>query len=149
MAGRWRRAERKKRDKSVQTFPYQTIQQFHSRPVPPRERARANLLAFLSTEQRDTFLKREYFDVCIQTWYRPHALSITYRAHVRRYRLTREWSGGVYLMGDSDQAVARFCINSFFSGNQHIDDCLLAQKLLLEADERMFLWIANPYDFRN
>ncbi len=92
------------------------------------EKATKLLVEHLSVEQQKTYEEKRYFDVDIE--------GRTYRIHHGSY-------GNVRLMGTGDKTgkeITKFCIQP---EGVPIGDVLLAQKLLLEADEKEFLRIAN------
>ena len=89
-------------------------------------RAQVILEEHLSAEQRKQLADNNWFEV------------ITAK---RRYRIRRGWAGNVDGLGVDGRATDRYCIHP--SEEVPHEDNMLAQKLLLEADEDMFLRIAN------
>ncbi len=97
-----------------------------------RVRAEALLLDHLDSDQIAEFRRSRCF--IVQS-----------RDGVRRYRIDYGKQGNVKLLGElpfhKDRAVATFCIHPDLT--IPTEDCMLAQKLLLETDEKAFLRIAN------
>jgi hypothetical protein len=92
------------------------------------KRATALLAQFLNEHQRKQFEKDRFFEV----------LS---RCGTRRYRISRGLAGNVTVFDPQGRAVERLCIHT--EPNLPLEDNLLAQKLLLEADEEKFRKTAN------
>jgi hypothetical protein len=90
-------------------------------------RAKALLEENLSAAQRDELAKARYFTV--------HSHDAQ-----REYRITHGRAGNVLLFKDG-RAVKKFCIHPAIACPD--EDTMLAQKLLLETDEKEFLRIAN------
>jgi hypothetical protein len=59
----------------------------------------------------------------------------------KRYKIRHGWAGNVDEIDESGKAAARYCIHPTI-GCPHPDN-MLAQKLMLETDEKAFLKIAN------
>lgn len=98
-----------------------------------REKAEALLLANLSPEQRDQFKKQGNFVV--------HSSDKD-----RFYRVTYGQAGNVLLIEKaSGKVLKRLCIHPPFEHGLPTEDVMLAQKLLLEADEKAFLKTANHH----
>lgn len=94
-------------------------------------RAETLLRGCLSPEQVRDFEEKGWFDVSV-----PSA-----DGAVRRYRIRRGFAGNVRLLDAGDREVRSYCIHPRIRVPDA--DSMLAQKLLLEADERMFLATAN------
>jgi hypothetical protein len=90
------------------------------------EKARLLLLSCLSDLQRRQFEANGWFDVVAQSG--------------TRYRITKGWGGNVFSI-HNDRRRDRYCIHP--SSYVPEEDNMLAQKLLLETDERTFLRVAN------
>ncbi len=90
------------------------------------ERAEALLRDHLTAEQAAQLIKADGFDLITDSG--------------KRYRVRRGYAGNVYLI-EGEHATRRYCIHP----DIHVPDAdaMLAQKLLLEADEKAFLRIAN------
>jgi hypothetical protein len=91
-------------------------------------RARKLLVDFLEDGQRASFEKDRYFIV--------HS-----RDGLRRYKVTHKRSGNVKLIDSNGKDLASFCIHPQIECPD--EDTMLAQKLMLETDEKEFLRIAN------
>jgi hypothetical protein len=89
-------------------------------------RARVILEENLTEEQRKQLADNNWFEV------------ITPKG---TYRIRRGWAGNVDRLDDGGRVRDRFCIHP--SESVPPEDNMLAQKLLLEANEEMFLRIAN------
>jgi hypothetical protein len=98
------------------------------------DRARVLLLATLDAEQAKMFVAERSFVVHSQD-------------RKRRYLVKYGVQGNVELLNDAGQSVAKFCIHP--EESVPTPDVMLAQKLLLEADEQQFLKIANKTVLRN
>ena len=59
----------------------------------------------------------------------------------KRYRIRHRWAGNVDEIDDQDRVVAEYCIHP--RQRVPVEDSMLIQKLMLEADEPRFLQIAN------
>lgn len=95
-----------------------------------RARARRLLLQCLSKTQKETMEKDKFFDVEVEN---------------RLYRIYQGTYGNIKLM-DGNKAKISYCIQP---PGVPIEDAMLAQKLLLESDEREFLRIANATQLHN
>jgi hypothetical protein len=92
------------------------------------EKAKKLLVEHLSPQQQKTYDEKRYFDVDIEG---------------RTYRIHHGSHGNVRLLGTGEKTgkeVTKYCIQP---DGVPVGDVLLAQKLLLEADEKEFLRIAN------
>jgi hypothetical protein len=90
-------------------------------------KAETLLLKALTPEQREDYRRRKCFHL---------------HTGGKRYRIERGWQGNVKLVDDAERQLASYCIHP----RDHripVADNLLAQKLLLEADEQEFRRIAN------
>jgi hypothetical protein len=92
------------------------------------DRAVRTLLEHLTPLQKEQYAKDKFFEV----------VSATSR---RRYRISHGWAGNITVFDEQDRQVEKLCIHP--SKQVPYADNLLAQKLLLEADEEKFLKIAN------
>ena len=90
--------------------------------------ARALLLSCLDTRQRKTFEKNGSFVV-------------RSRDHRRRYRIDTGRAGNVSLLGPDRRPVVSFCIHLPIEYPD--ESTMLAQKLMLDAEEESFLLLAN------
>lgn len=86
------------------------------------------LMDQLDGEQRRSLEQTRYFDV----------LS---RDGLRRYRIHHGRAGNVKLLGPDGQPAESFCIHPLIACPD--EDTMLAQKFLIEADEKRFLETAN------
>ena len=92
------------------------------------ERAEQLLLSCLTAEQRMAWRTRRCFYVILGSG--------------RRYRFdSNTYQGNVKLVNEADEVLSSFCIH--LRMGIPIYDHLLAQKLMLEADEQTFMRIAN------
>ena|ERR1017187_5318447 len=107
-----------------------TIAEANKRIAEADDRATGLLLAHLSPDQREQYEKDRCFEVHIAD-----------KKSVRRYRITQGWAGNVFLVDEQGKKIKKFCIHP--TKSVPYADNLLAQKLLLEADEERFLSIAN------
>lgn len=96
------------------------------------KRAEALLLVNLTAEQAEDYRRTKSFEV-IQP--------LQFGRPVRRYRITFKFAGNVFLVDEQGRAVAQYCIHA--REPIPIADNMLAQKLMLEADEEQFLRVAN------
>lgn len=94
-------------------------------------RARALLAENLSAAQRESLAKARHFIV-----HSPDG--------ERRYEINQGRAGNVYLLDVEGKRIKRLCIHPTISCPD--EDTMLAQKLLLEADEERFLRVANHTD---
>jgi hypothetical protein len=92
------------------------------------KRAERLLLQFLNPDQEVQYRKDRYFEVLSKDG-------------TRRYRIRRGWAGNVTVIDLKGREVEKLCIHPDISVPQ--EDNLLAQKLLLEADEEEFRRTAN------
>lgn len=92
-----------------------------------QDRAEALLQQFLSPAQREQFARSSAFTVTAKSG--------------RRYSLRRGWAGNVFLLDFHDRDVVRLCLHPETTIPRA--DLLIAQKMLLEADEDAFLRTAN------
>lgn len=83
------------------------------------------LRSCLSRSQDEELTKNGWFDVPVKD---------------RTYRIKRGIAGNIFLLGDDGREVERFCIHP---SGVPAGDAMLAQKLLLETDERKFRQVAN------
>lgn len=102
-------------------------------------RAEDLLREHLTERQKQDLGEKNYFDVC----------SVNFRAGTRRYyRIHRGRAGNVQeLDGPQGRAIKKFCCHPL----EHVPDAdtMLAQKLMLEMSEELFLKTANITDLRN
>lgn len=96
------------------------------------KRAAALLLANLTAEQAEDYRRTQSF-VVVQP--------LQFGRPARRYRITFRLAGNVYLLDDEGLDVERYCIHA--QEPIPVADNMLAQKLMLEADEEQFLRVAN------
>jgi hypothetical protein len=92
------------------------------------QRAERLLLDHLSERQRAEYRERRAFTVISADG-------------ERTYRIERGWSGNVKLIGPDGRECRRYCIHP--RERVPTEDCMLAQKLLIENDEPAFLRVAN------
>jgi hypothetical protein len=92
------------------------------------ERADELLMSLLSPDQLRQYQAAKAFEVCTKAG--------------RRYRLTRQISGSVKLLGPDGRAMATYCAH-LADHRIPIPDHLIAQKFLLEHHEEEFLRVAN------
>jgi hypothetical protein len=95
------------------------------------ERARKLLMSLLSPEQRAEMEEKKHFHLTVMD---PDGAS-------RRYRIDRGFQGNVKLLGPDGKPARSYCIHS--DSRLPYEDQMLAQMLLLEANEGEFLRIAN------
>jgi len=109
-----------------------------------RERARqlrANelLIAALDKQQREDLAHRGAFRLDV----------LSRDGTKRRYEITRGRTGNVYQLDEAGNRILKFCAHPRIACPN--EDTMLAQKLILEADEEGFLAIANrsagPYAY--
>lgn len=93
-----------------------------------RKRARALLEGNLTSRQHKQFRKKGHFDV--------------WGSKGNCYRIASEFPYNVRLAGDAKRSKIYFCLEAE-DPELPEEDVLLAQKLLLEADEGEFLRVAN------
>lgn len=92
-------------------------------------------------DRRAEKILREHLDTNQRKEYKANAAFHVVTADGKRYRLKKGWAGNVEEIDAAGKAIARYCIHPRESVPH--DDNLLAQKLLLETDEREFRRIAN------
>ena len=90
------------------------------------KKAEKLLKQHLNKDQLKTWKKSQYFDLKVGN---------------RVYQIKRGWAGNVDLLTKEGKAKIKYCIHP--NTAMPIEDSLLAQKLLLENDEKQFLSIAN------
>lgn len=95
--------------------------------VAATERAKRLLESMLSVREREQYQREQFFDVIGQ-----HSK--------RRYRVRQGTHGNVRLLDESGREVSSFCAQP---NGVPAEDAMLAQKLMLETDERAFLHVAN------
>ena len=88
------------------------------------------LRSCLSRSQDEELTKYGWFDVPVKD---------------KTYRVKRGIAGNVFLLGEDGREVERFCIHP---SGVPAGDAMLAQKLLLETDERKFRKVANITSLR-
>lgn len=91
-----------------------------------RARAEKLLLESLNPEQRSDMLERGRFYLLTQSG--------------RRYRIDRHTHGNVKLVDEKGGLIEQYCAQP---NGIPADDAILAQKLMLETDEKAFLKVAN------
>ncbi len=92
------------------------------------QRAEKLLVMTLDDKQRADFEKDRYFEVISQK-------------SRKRYRITKGMAGNVYVYNEQNKCIERLCIH-VYQDVPHYDN-MLAQKLMLEADEDVFRRTAN------
>lgn len=101
-----------------------------------KTRAEGLLREHLSERQREDLAAKGYFDVC----------AVDFRAGTRRYyRIKRGRAQNVFLLdGPHGREVKRLCCHP----HEQVPDAdtMLAQKLMLEMNEELFLKLANITD---
>lgn len=132
--------ERRREEAAIQRA--RAISQTRSRAIRMRHRvaqrrARDLLLKCLTPEQRAQYQASGAFRVTVGGGEDSGHLFTT----PRTYEISQGFSGNVYLM-EGDTRVTSYCIHC--STSMPDEDHMLAQKLLLETNEREFLDIANP-----
>lgn len=90
------------------------------------KRALALLMSHLTPEQARQYRMERQFEV---------------RTAERRYRIRHGWAGNIEQLDGKGIVVARFCIHPSFP--VPTDDNVLSQKLMIEANEELFLRTAN------
>lgn len=96
---------------------------------PAEDRAEVLLRSLLSPEQRSAYDLHKHFDVRAQSG--------------RIYRLHRGPVRNVHVLDHGGQGIRGYCIHP--RETVPVADVLVAQKLMLEADEQEFLRIANAF----
>ena len=99
-----------------------------------QKRAQALLKESLDAEQLDQLERTNWFFVKSQLG--------------KRYRIRHQWAGNVDEIDEEDRVIAEFCIHPQDWGVP-VEDSMLIQKLMLEADEPRFLQIANRMGVHN
>lgn len=94
-------------------------------------RAQALLQSMLSPEQRAELEEKKHF----------HLTVYDRDGSYRTYRIERGYAGNVKLLDAAGRPIRRYCIHA--DSRLPYEDQMLAQKLLLESDEKAFLKIAN------
>jgi type IV secretory pathway VirB10-like protein len=92
-----------------------------------RKKAEKLLRESLDKKQREQFNKTKWFFVVSESG--------------KRYRIRRGWVGNVDEINQDDMVVATYCIHPQM--HVPIEDSMLIQKLMLEADESRFKQVAN------
>lgn len=92
-----------------------------------RRKAEELLRETLDAEQLEQFDRTKWFFVIGQSG--------------KRYRIRHGWSGNIDELNELDQVVAEYCIHP--QRDVPVEDSMLIQKLMLEADEQRLLQIAN------
>lgn len=101
-----------------------------------KNRARRLLFSMLSPMQQKQLDEKNHFDLTV------HGQDGSQRV----YRIEYGYQGNVKLLGPDGQPVRRYCIHA--DSRLPYEDQMLAQKLLLEANEQDFLRIANMTNLR-
>jgi hypothetical protein len=96
-----------------------------------RRKAEELLRESLDEQQREQFDETKWFFVISQSG--------------KRYRVRRGWAGNIDELNEADEIVASYCIHP--RERVPVEDSMLIQKLMLEADESRFLEIANRTGF--
>jgi hypothetical protein len=109
-----------------------------------KERARRLLSSMLSPEQREEFQEDDCF----------HLRVIDGKTGDERvYRIDQGFQGNVKLLGPDGRPVKSYCIHAKTTDDEGRrlpnEDHMLAQKLLLQTDEKSFLQIANMSHVRH
>lgn len=92
-----------------------------------QQKAEELLRETLEKEQLDQYEKTKWFFIISQSG--------------KRYRIRNGWIGNIDELNEEDLIVATYCIHP--QRRIPIEDSMLTQKLMLEADEPRFLQIAN------
>lgn len=99
------------------------------------------LAAKLKAEQ----LLLEHLDEKQQEEYKSiRAFNVVSADGQRTYRIREGWAGNVDLLSPEGKVIKRYCIHPDIACP--VPDNMLAQKLLLETDEKAFIRIANASD---
>lgn len=101
-----------------------------------KARARRLLVSMLNPDQRKELEEKNHFHLTVHS--RDGAMKV--------YRIEHGYAGNVKLLGHDGQPVKRYCIHA--DSRLPYEDQMLAQKLLLEANEAEFLRIANMTQLR-
>jgi hypothetical protein len=99
-------------------------------------RARNLLMQMLNADQKKELEEKNHFHLTV------HDRS----GSMRVYRIEYGYAGNVKLLGTDGQPVKRYCIHADY--RLPYEDQMLAQKMLLEANEKEFLRIANMTQLR-
>lgn len=103
-----------------------------------RSRAEDLLREHLSERQKSDLTEKGYFDVCAVDFK---------KADRRYYRIKRGRAGNVFFLdGPHGREVKRLCCHPL--ENVPDADTMLAQKLMIEMNEELFLKTANVTDLR-
>jgi len=101
-----------------------------------KSRARRLLFSMLNPMQQKQLDEKNYFDLTVHSQ----------DGSQKTYRIEHGYAGNVKLLGADGQPVRRYCIHA--DSRLPYEDQMLAQKLLLEANEQDFLRIANMTQLR-
>lgn len=101
-----------------------------------KTRARNLLMQMLNADQKKELEEKNLFHLTV------HDRS----GSMRVYRIEYGYAGNVKLLGNDGQPVKRYCIHA--DSRLPYEDQMLAQKMLLEANEKEFLRIANMTQLR-
>jgi hypothetical protein len=125
----WRQMSREQREAhEAQEQQWQERQRRQQQETAEAEaKAERLLLSCLTPEQRETYQRRSCFYL--------------YTREGRKYRIDKGWAGNVKLVDETDQVLSSFCIHP--SITVPYADNMLGQKLMLEADEKTFMRVAN------
>lgn len=96
-----------------------------------RQKAEELLTAHLSQKQASDLRAKGWFDVTV----------FSRNGSVKTYQVSRGRAGNVFLVDSSGKRLQRYCIHPIAAVPDA--DTMLAQKLLLEGDEDLFLRTAN------
>ncbi len=100
-----------------------------------------------ASRRAEALLFEHLTDEQIEEWKASKQFHVQTREGERVYRIKRGRAGNIVLVKDGDreaERLASFCIHEYHpDGSVPLEDNVLAQKLLLEADEDEFLRIAN------
>lgn len=118
-------AERRARQAADELAYQERLAAEHDKAVAAEAKANKLLVEHLSDEQRKTLAEKNYFDVQIGE---------------KTYRIHRGTHGNVRLLDTDGKEKTLFCVQP---SGVPVPDCMLAQKLHLEADEPGFLRAAN------
>lgn len=116
------------RESAVQNEYQQRLAVVAKLQVEALQRATELLVATLSPQQAAEFKSTQAFTVHSKTG-------------DRIYRVTYGTAGNVYELSKEGRKVAKYCIHP--SEDVPVPDVMLAQKLMLETDEKQFLKVAN------
>jgi hypothetical protein len=99
-------------------------------------RARNLLMQMLNADQKKELEEKNHFHLTVHS--RDGSMKV--------YRIEYGYAGNVKLLGNDGQPVKRYCIHADY--RLPYEDQMLAQKMLLEANEPEFLRIANMTQLR-